>query len=65
MSERRLRVGLVVEPGGIDYPYSHEAYLGLDESAIERSGAAGPTGTNGRRPRPRKGTAPRKEKSTL
>ena len=34
-SERRLRVGLVVEPGGIDYPYNREAYVGLERAVRE------------------------------
>jgi basic membrane lipoprotein Med (substrate-binding protein (PBP1-ABC) superfamily) len=35
VSERRLRVGLVVEPGGIDYAYSHGAYLGFERAVRE------------------------------
>jgi basic membrane protein A len=35
VTERRLRVGLVVEPGGVDFPYSHEAYLGLEQAVRE------------------------------
>ena len=35
MSERRLRVGLVVEPVGIDNPYNHGAYLGLARAVRE------------------------------
>ena len=53
MSERRLRVGLVVEPGGIDYPYSHGAYLGL-ERAVRELGIRGRALT----PAPKEGYAP-------
>ena len=35
MSERSLRVGLVVEPAGIEHPYSHGAYLGLERAVRE------------------------------
>jgi basic membrane protein A and related proteins len=35
VNEGRLRVGLVVEPGGIDDPYSHGAYLGLERAVRE------------------------------
>ena len=35
VSEMRLRVGLVVEPGGIDYLYSRGAYLGLERAVRE------------------------------
>ena len=35
MSERRLRVGLVTEPGGIDDPYNRGAYLGLERAVRE------------------------------
>jgi len=35
VSERRLRVGLVVEPAGIDNPYCHGAYLGLERTVRE------------------------------
>ena len=35
MSERRLRVGLVMEPKGIDDPYNHGAYLGLERAVRE------------------------------
>ena len=35
MSERRLRVGLVTEPGGVDHPYNHGAYLGLERAVRE------------------------------
>jgi basic membrane protein A and related proteins len=53
VSERRLRVGLVVEPGGIDYPYSHEAYLGL-ERAVRELGVRGRVLT----PAPKEGYVP-------
>ena len=53
MSERRLRVGLVVEPGGIDYPYSHAAYLGL-ERAVRELGIRGRVLT----PAPKEGYVP-------
>ena len=35
MSERRLRVGLVTEPTGIENPYIHGAYLGLERAVRE------------------------------
>jgi basic membrane protein A len=35
VSERRLRVGLVVAPTGIDNPYMHGAYLGFERAARE------------------------------
>ena len=35
MSDRRLRVGLVIEPAGIDDPYNRGAYLGLDRAVRE------------------------------
>ena len=35
MSDRRLRVGLVMEPAGIDNPYNHGAYLGLERAVRE------------------------------
>jgi basic membrane protein A len=35
VSERRLRVGLVTEPTGIENPYIHGAYLGLERAARE------------------------------
>ena len=35
MTERRLRVGLVVEPTGIESPYLHGAYLGLERTVRE------------------------------
>jgi len=53
VSERRLRVGLVVEPGGIDYPYSHGAYLGL-ERAVRELGIRGRVLT----PAPKEGYVP-------
>jgi hypothetical protein len=49
----RLRVGLVVEPGGIDYPYSHGAYLGL-ERAVRELGIRGRVLT----PAPKEGYVP-------
>ena len=53
MSDRRLRVGLVVEPGGIEYPYSHGAYLGL-ERAVRELGIRGRVLT----PAPKEGYVP-------
>jgi basic membrane protein A len=35
VSERRLRVGLVTEPAGIDHPYNHGGYLGLERAVRE------------------------------
>jgi basic membrane protein A len=35
VSERHLRVGLVTEPTGIDNPYNHGAYLGLERAVRE------------------------------
>jgi basic membrane protein A len=35
VSERRLRVGLVAEPTGIEHPYVHGAYLGLERAVRE------------------------------
>jgi basic membrane protein A len=35
VSERRLRVGLVTEPTGIENPYIHGAYLGLERAVRE------------------------------
>jgi basic membrane protein A and related proteins len=35
MSKKQLRVGLVVEPAGIDDPYNHGAYLGLERAVGE------------------------------
>ena len=40
MSERRLRVGLVMEPKGIDDPYLHGAYVGM-ERAVRELGITG------------------------
>ena len=40
MSARRLRVGLVVEPTGIDNPYNRVAYLGF-ERAVRELGVRG------------------------
>ena len=53
MSERRLRVGLVTEPTGIDNPYNHGAYLGLERAVRE-------LGTRGRvlTPAPKEGFVP-------
>ena len=53
MSERRLRVGLVVEPTGIDNPYYHAAYLGL-ERAVRELGIRGRVLT----PAPKEGYVP-------
>jgi basic membrane protein A len=53
VSEMRLRVGLVVEPGGIDYPYCHGAYLGL-ERAVRELGIRGRVLT----PAPKEGYVP-------
>ena len=53
MSERRPRVGLVVEPGGIDYSYNHEAYVGL-ERAVRELGIRGRVLT----PAPKEGYVP-------
>jgi len=53
MSERRLRVGLVIEPTGIDDPYSHGAYLGL-ERAVRELGIRGRVLT----PAPKEGYVP-------
>ncbi len=53
MSERRLRVGLVVEPAGIDHQYSHGAYLGL-ERAVRELGVGGRVLT----PAPKEGFVP-------
>jgi len=49
----RLRVGLVVEPGGIDYLYSRGAYLGL-ERAVRELGIRGRVLT----PAPKEGYVP-------
>jgi len=53
MSDTRFRVGLVLEPTGIDDPYSHGAYLGIERAARE-------LGIKGRvlTPAPREGYAP-------
>jgi basic membrane protein A len=53
VSERRLRVGLVLEPPGIDDPYSHGAYLGL-ERAVRELGIKGRVLT----PAPKEGYVP-------
>ena len=53
MSERRLRVGLVTEPTGIDDPYNHGAYLGL-ERAVRELGIRGRVLT----PAPKEGYVP-------
>ncbi len=53
MSDRRLRVGLVIEPSGIDNPYSHGAYLGL-ERAVPELGIRGRVLT----PAPKEGYVP-------
>lgn len=53
MSERRLRVGLVVEPTGIDNPYYRGAYLGL-ERAVRELGVKGRILT----PAPKEGYVP-------
>lgn len=53
VSDRRLRVGLVLEPAGIDDPYNHGAYLGLER-------AVGELGIRGRvlTPAPKEGYVP-------
>jgi basic membrane protein A and related proteins len=53
VSERRLRVGLVTEPSGIDHPYTHGAYLGL-ERAVRELGIRGRVLT----PAPKEGYVP-------
>ena len=53
MSDRRLRVGLVTEPTGIDHPYNHGAYLGL-ERAVRELGIRGRVLT----PAPKEGYVP-------
>jgi basic membrane protein A and related proteins len=53
VSERRLRVGLVTEPTGIDNPYMHGAYLGL-ERAVRELGIRGRVLT----PAPKEGYVP-------
>jgi basic membrane protein A and related proteins len=53
VSERRLRVGLVTEPTGIENPYIHGAYLGL-ERAVRELGIRGRALT----PAPKEGYVP-------
>ena len=53
MSDRQLRVGLVTEPGGIDHPYNHGAYVGL-ERAVRELGIRGRALT----PAPKEGYVP-------
>ena len=53
MSDKRLKVGLTVEPPGIDHPYGHGAYLGI-ERAVRELGVKGRVLT----PAPREGYAP-------
>src|SRR6185312_16507310 len=53
VSERRLRVGLVMEPKGIDDPYNRGAYLGL-ERAVRELGIKGRVLT----PAPKEGFVP-------
>jgi basic membrane protein A len=53
VSERRLRVGLVVEPTGIEHPYVRGAYLGL-ERAVRELGIRGRVLT----PAPKEGYVP-------
>jgi basic membrane protein A len=53
VSERRLRVGLVVEPTGLDNPYMHGPYLGL-ERAVRELGIRGRVLT----PAPKEGYVP-------
>jgi basic membrane protein A and related proteins len=53
VSNRRLRVGLVIEPTGIDNPYYHGAYLGL-ERAVRELGIRGRVLT----PAPKEGYVP-------
>ena len=53
MTEKPLRVGLVVEPAGIDNPYNHGAYLGL-ERAVRELGIRGRVLT----PAPKEGYVP-------
>jgi basic membrane protein A len=53
VSHRQLRVGLVTEPGGIDDPYNHLAYLGL-ERAVRELGIKGRVLT----PAPKEGFVP-------
>jgi basic membrane protein A len=53
VSDRRLRVGLVTEPAGIDHAYNHGAYLGL-ERAVRELGIRGRVLT----PAPKEGYVP-------
>ena len=53
MSDKRLKVGLVLEPTGIDNPYMYGAYLGI-ERAVRELGVKGRVLT----PAPREGYAP-------
>lgn len=53
MSDKRLKVGLIVETPGIDDPYGHGAYLGI-ERAVRELGIKGRVLT----PAPREGYAP-------
>jgi basic membrane protein A len=53
VSDRQLRVGLVTEPGGIDHPYNHGAYVGL-ERAVRELGIRGRVLT----PAPKEGYVP-------
>jgi len=53
VSERRLRVGLVIEPTGIENPYIRGAYLGL-ERAVRELGVRGRVLT----PAPKEGYVP-------
>jgi basic membrane protein A len=53
VSGRRFRVGLVLNPAGIDNPYNHGAYLGI-ERAVRELGVKGRVLT----PVPREGYAP-------
>jgi basic membrane protein A len=53
VSGRQLRVGLVTEPAGIEHPYNHGAYLGL-ERAVRELGISGRVLT----PAPKEGFVP-------
>ena len=53
MSDKRLKVGLVLEPTGIDNPYMYGAYLGI-ERAVRELGVKGRVLT----PAPREGYVP-------